>query len=650
MGKSSLGKRKTSVLPIRLSSLGNMEIPEGGNTQRGRSSVKKSLIPRSSRNRTRSSSPGKDAVKHASSATSLKRSRSNTNLQYLGIGTPMTPMYLFGGIPGTAQSSRSSTFGSGVCGQSSKPVLKDRRPLSDKQFQNAALQKIQSYFHQVPNMELRLSILKALNTRSLTLKLFVEMVSHLLLHFFRKNIINMSNYADEIPHLAKRLGYPGSVKKSWLITANSSHSWPNVIGFLSWLVDLVGSCSYEKLRTIMFAPEDGEDIPENILDAQTMFSYYIKCHDLFNKGASQENMATEDSQLIQEMVKKLSISDKDFECITKEIENMKGQLEDPEEVAAQREMRELETIAASLQNDVKKQQDCVQKKDAYRNELQDNIAKLSSNNDMLKAHTEKVRADILRMLHIVDSQSITVEDKKQIETECRQLEETIQMNQACCDAWSKTMYADDLKIAKVKNELKSRCIAYNTSIMEYSNALSGLDCFKMQMTFLHRDADLFMQKIINQMESFRTDLKTKLNEMEAQLEEQEESATEMNECKFAATEEYKNYMRIVEDLKTEMINMKEKVKQEEQILKCNLKKGQEECARLVTMIPLIQEEEKKWEDGKEKVRLVEAHILDAGERAKTFFVEYDAMYEDVIQKLKDQMSRLIETLEHEPSE
>jgi hypothetical protein len=63
-----------------------------------------------------------------------------------------------------------------------------------------------------------LSASKALSTRSLTLKLFVEMVSHLLSHFFRKHVINMSNYADEIPHLTKRLGYPGSVKKSWLIT------------------------------------------------------------------------------------------------------------------------------------------------------------------------------------------------------------------------------------------------------------------------------------------------------------------------------------------------------------------------------------------------------------------------------------------------
>ena len=35
----------------------------------------------------------------------------------------------------------SSVSGSRDCGLSSKPVLKDSRPLSDKQFQNAAVQK-----------------------------------------------------------------------------------------------------------------------------------------------------------------------------------------------------------------------------------------------------------------------------------------------------------------------------------------------------------------------------------------------------------------------------------------------------------------------------------------------------------------------------
>jgi chromosome segregation ATPase len=152
------------------------------------------------------------------------------------------------------------------------------------------------------------------------------------------------------------------------------------------------------------------------------------------------------------------------------------------------------------------------------------------------------------------------------------------------------------------------------------------------------------------MESFRAELKTRLNEMETQLEEQEESGAEMNERKFAATEEYSSCMQTVEDLKTELVSMKEKAKQEEQRLKCTLKKGQDECARLAAMIPSVQEEEQKLEDTKEKVRLVEAHILDVSEQAKTFFAEYDAMYEDVIQKLKDQMNCLVESLEQEPKE
>jgi thiol-disulfide isomerase/thioredoxin len=145
------------------------------------------------------------------------------------------------------------------------------------------------------------------------------------------------------------------------------------------------------------------------------------------------------------------------------------------------------------------------------------------------------------------------------------------------------------------------------------------------------------------MESFRTDLKTKLNEMESWSEEQEESATEMNERKFTATEEYSSCMRTVEDLKTEMVNMKEKVRQQEQMLKCSLKNGQEECAKLVATMPSIQEVECKLEDAKEKVRLVKGHISDVSEQTKTFFAEHDAMYEDVIQKLKDQMSYLVES-------
>jgi hypothetical protein len=106
-----------------------------------------------------------------------------------------------GSIPQTAQSSRSTVFGSRDSGPFSKPVLKDPGPLSDKQFQNAAVQKVQNYFLQVENRDFKMNTPNALRTRSLTLNMFVEMMSHLLPHFLPECIINMSNYADEIPLL-----------------------------------------------------------------------------------------------------------------------------------------------------------------------------------------------------------------------------------------------------------------------------------------------------------------------------------------------------------------------------------------------------------------------------------------------------------------
>jgi SMC interacting uncharacterized protein involved in chromosome segregation len=123
-------------------------------------------------------------------------------------------MYLFGGIPGTDQSLRGSAFCSGVCGQPSKPVFKDPRPLYDKQFQNAALQKIQSYFQQVPNTEVKLCILEALSTRSLTLQLLVETVSHLLSHFFTNNVITIT----------MQMKYPSWLRGSDILAASRSPS------------------------------------------------------------------------------------------------------------------------------------------------------------------------------------------------------------------------------------------------------------------------------------------------------------------------------------------------------------------------------------------------------------------------------------------
>jgi SMC interacting uncharacterized protein involved in chromosome segregation len=117
------------------------------------------------------------------------------------------------------------------------PVLqastKRSKPLSNKQFQNTVVQKVQNYFLQVEDRDFKMNTPNALRMRSLMLKMFVEMMSHLLSRFSPERIINMSHYADEIPLLTKKLGYPGSIQKPLLITANSCHSRSYAVGLLS---------------------------------------------------------------------------------------------------------------------------------------------------------------------------------------------------------------------------------------------------------------------------------------------------------------------------------------------------------------------------------------------------------------------------------
>ena len=223
-----------------------------------------------------------------------------------------------------------------------------------------------------------------------------------------------------------------------------------------------------------------------------MLSYYLKCYELFNKG---ESTAVEDSQLYHEMEKKCNISDKDIMSLTEELEKLKIQLQAAveEREAVDAEMLEQKRIVSSFQNDLKKLEDSVQKKYTYRDELQDCIDKRSSKVTGLSEHFKNVQADILRMKHTVDNQTFTLEDKKRIETECRELEESIHMDRACCDTYLKAVYADDLQIAKMTNESKSRNVAYSASIVECSHVLPDLNILNMPVNVLHRDADQTMQ-------------------------------------------------------------------------------------------------------------------------------------------------------------
>jgi hypothetical protein len=80
----------------------------------------------------------------------------------------------------------------------------------------------------------------------------------------------MSNYTDEIPLLT---GISRECQEILVNHRNSCYSWPNVVGLLSWLINVVRCARHQKLMNIMFNHEDDE-VSENFLESKTMLFYY----------------------------------------------------------------------------------------------------------------------------------------------------------------------------------------------------------------------------------------------------------------------------------------------------------------------------------------------------------------------------------------
>jgi len=225
-----------------------------------------------------------------------------------------------------------------------------------------------------------------------------------------------------------------------------------------------------------------------------MLCYYFKTYELFNKEDS-ESMAVEDSRLHQEMEQKCDVNEKDITSMTREVEKLKVQVEAAvtEDEAAHLAMTEEERAVTSFQSDLKKLQNFVQAKYSYLSELEDSIEKRFSKLNGLNERIESAKAESLRIRHILDTQSITLEDRKQAEKEYTESEESIEMDRACCDAYLKSVYADDLQIAKLINESRANSVAYSAALIEHSSTVPELNVLNVPFNPLHKDADQTMQ-------------------------------------------------------------------------------------------------------------------------------------------------------------
>jgi len=230
------------------------------------------------------------------SVRSLSRNRSaerNNRQDYL------TPVRMGGGnrksVLGTSVKSASKTTtsrGSTIGGKSTNEV----RPLQDKAYQQACVRKLldflrENYFHNDTLTS------KHFPTSS---KVFTEIFNFLysFINPFKPEALQSSNQHENIIYILKtELSYTGQITKSNLMTMGSLHSWPSVLGCLSFLLE--NAKVNKKIRMnvvpIAYPSKDEQGFPiDRESKAKIKIEYHFTCYNKFNAGAEMHEMRDED--------------------------------------------------------------------------------------------------------------------------------------------------------------------------------------------------------------------------------------------------------------------------------------------------------------------------------------------------------------------
>ena len=112
--------------------------------------------------------------------------------------------------------------------------IKDPRPLSSKEYQKRVATDLSMLL-------VRLEYSRPVDQNLMINpngKDFLDITEFLIRQLDPTFILPRTKYEEYIPRLAKYLGYPYNFQKNWLTPIGAPNSWPNLVGFLQFLVDL----------------------------------------------------------------------------------------------------------------------------------------------------------------------------------------------------------------------------------------------------------------------------------------------------------------------------------------------------------------------------------------------------------------------------
>ncbi|KAI9457761.1 HEC/Ndc80p family-domain-containing protein [Lactarius psammicola] len=369
-----------------------------------------------------------------------------------------------GQTPLKSSTRRGSLWGSGVGVPPpvAPQVLKDTRPLRDRQYQTKMRQDIVSW---LGGTEYDISFQTLTNMTGKDYRNVFQFLLSMLDpgYLFDPQV----RFEDEFVLALKCVQYPfvGQVDPKWLAAPASMHSWPSLLGVLHWLVCMCkGRLAYMDSGhpTLQYSEIIPEKFDHPDHHAALAFDYFTEAYEIFCTGS--DIFVDQQLKLEERYAKKDEQTEVEIEELKVELAKVKAKYDKLQSSPAP--IDKLLSDNQCMKRDFEKFQECIHNWEGRKKTLISHIANLKIDITQQSSNLEQLEAEQERLSEIVKEQNISPDEVVRMNTEHEQLAQGIDELKAKIAETQKDVHSLEVAVANHGAAAEEAVDAYTTLLSD----------------------------------------------------------------------------------------------------------------------------------------------------------------------------------------
>ncbi|KAH9057126.1 HEC/Ndc80p family-domain-containing protein [Lactarius deliciosus] len=369
-----------------------------------------------------------------------------------------------GQTPLKSSTRRGSLWGSGIGAPPpvTAQVLKDTRPLRDRQYQTKMRQDIVSW---LGGTEYDISIQTLTNMTGKDYRNVFQFLLSMLDPGY--SFDPQVRFEEEFVSALKCVQYPfvGQVDPKWLAAPASMHSWPSLLGVLHWLVCMCkGRLAYMDSGhpTLQYSEIIPEKFDHPDHHSALAFDYFTEAYEIFCTGS--DVFVDQQLKLEERYAKKDEQTEVELEELKVELAKVKAKYDKLQSSPAP--IDKLLSDNQCMKRDFEKFQECIHNWEGRKKTLISHVANLKIDITQQSSNLEQLEAEQERLSEVVKEQNISPDEVVRMNTEHEQLAQGIDELKAKIAETQKDVHSLEVAVANHGAAAEEAVDAYTTLLSD----------------------------------------------------------------------------------------------------------------------------------------------------------------------------------------